>query len=276
MSQNKMVSDATIEIDREHVKSVFKEYTDRYDVSDQKVRLKIEHTYRVAALCEEIARAEKMPKADIELAWLSGMLHDIGRFEQLKKYGTFIDSESVDHAQFGADILFGDKNKKCDEGMIREFIDDSTEDTLIENVIREHSVYRINEDLDERTKRICHVLRDADKIDILKVNTEFPLEEIYNTTTEKLRNAPVSKEVVDSFYEHKAVWRGLKKTIVDHVVGHCSLVFELVYAHSLAIMKEQGFIWKLLEFETNDEGTAKAFREMKKEMQDYLDSASEG
>ena len=43
-----------------------------------------------------------------------------------------------------------------------------------------------SEELDERTAMFCHILRDADKIDILKVNVEFPLEEIYNVDTEVL------------------------------------------------------------------------------------------
>ena len=29
--------------------------------------------------------------------------------EQIKRYGTFIDRESVDHAELGADILFNDR-----------------------------------------------------------------------------------------------------------------------------------------------------------------------
>ena len=40
-----------------------------------------------------------MDAADVDLAWLLGMLHDVGRFEQLRRYGTFIDADSTDHAQ---------------------------------------------------------------------------------------------------------------------------------------------------------------------------------
>ena len=40
-----------------------------------------------------------MPDRDVDLAWLIGLLHDVGRFEQLKRYGTFIDSQSIDQPQ---------------------------------------------------------------------------------------------------------------------------------------------------------------------------------
>lgn len=49
-------------------------------------------------MCERIAKAAGMCAYDVELAWLSGMLHDVGRFEQIKRYNTFSDADSVDHA----------------------------------------------------------------------------------------------------------------------------------------------------------------------------------
>ena len=95
-------------VDRVHVKKAFAEYTAAYNADDPKIKLKIDHTYRVAALCERIAKAAGMCAYDVELAWLSGMLHDVGRFEQIKRYNTFSDADSVDHAKFSADLLFKD------------------------------------------------------------------------------------------------------------------------------------------------------------------------
>ena len=252
-----------ISIEKEKVKRVFHEYTDHYDLMDDKVRLKVEHTYRVADLCERIAASEKMAEYEQRLAWLLGMLHDVGRFEQLRRFHTFVDAQSVDHAALGADILFH-------EGHIRDYVQEVDEDTLIETAVRWHSAYRLPEDLDERTRRFANILRDADKIDILKVNVDFPLEEIYNTTTEKLRNDEISEEVLQSFYEHHAVLRSLKKTSVDHVAGHCSLVFELVFPESLRIVKEQDFIWKLLAHETDNSVTRRQFAGMKEELERFL------
>ena len=82
-----------MKIDRQKVVRVFDEYVENYNRQDEKVRLKIEHTYRVSMLCEEIGVSLGLCEEDLSLAWLLGMLHDIGRFEQLKNYGTFIDIE---------------------------------------------------------------------------------------------------------------------------------------------------------------------------------------
>lgn len=252
-----------MQINREHVKETFKNYTDVYDASDEKVKLKIDHTYRVADLCEQIAKAEKLDDADVELAWLLGMLHDVGRFEQLRRYGTFNDAESIDHAQFGADILFVD-------GRIRDYVADADEDLLIEKAIRVHSMYRVPNDMPSRTEKLAHILRDADKIDILRVNVEVPLEEIYNATTDELRNAEVSEEVMKNFYEHTAILKSIRQTVVDHVVGHISLVFELVSAESTRIAKEQGYLDKLMNFQSYNPRTTNQFAKIRAEMERYL------
>ncbi|MDE7062189.1 MAG: HD domain-containing protein, partial [Lachnospiraceae bacterium] len=93
-------------IDRQKVSKAFGDYVGNYDSTDEKVRLKIEHTYRVSELCENIAHSLGLDEEDISLAWFLGILHDVGRFEQLKNYGTFIDAQSIDHAMYGAEILF--------------------------------------------------------------------------------------------------------------------------------------------------------------------------
>ena len=99
---------------------------------------------------------------------------------------------------------------------------------------------------------------------------DVPLEEIYNTTTEELRNAAVTPAVMDSFYEHHATLRSIKRTPVDHVVGHISLVFELVFPESVRIVKEQGYLEKLLHFESRNAATNAQFAELRVEMERYL------
>lgn len=94
-------------IDRNKIKEAFAEYTDKYNRQDAKVSLKISHTYRVATLCEEIAKSQKRNERETDFAWLSGMLHDVGRFEQLRNYGTFIDAKSVDHIVGHMALVFG-------------------------------------------------------------------------------------------------------------------------------------------------------------------------
>lgn len=269
-----------LQIDRQRVKDVFREYTSHYNAEDPKIKLKIDHTYRVAGLSERIAREIGLTGEEIELAWLIGMLHDVGRFEQLRRFGTFSDADSIDHAQFGVSLLFDDgllegylsKQEDGTEGENAEQEKTKWERTgqIIRTAIWNHSAYRLEEGLDAKTETFCHILRDADKIDILKVNHDVPIEEIYNVTTQELRQAVVTKEVMQAFFEKHAVLRSLKKTPVDHIVGHSALVFELVYPVSYKIVGEQGYLDKILSFDSDNPVTREQFRELRECMEEYL------
>lgn len=257
-----------MKINRKLARDTFQEYVEHYNAQDEKVRLKIEHTYRVSELCEKIAESLALSEEEVDLAWLIGLLHDVGRFEQLKNYGTFNDAQSIDHAGYGAQILF-------EEGKIRDYVTEQTEDELIRTAVQYHSAYRIPEGLDERTEMFCHIIRDADKIDILKVNVDFPLEEIYNVTAKELRSGQVTEEVMECFEGERAVLKSLKRSPVDNVVGHISLVYELVYPISLRLVKEQGYLEKLMNFQSDNPVTEKQFIRIREKMEEYIKGKNE-
>ena len=77
--------------------------------------------------------------------------------------------------------------------------------------------------------------------------------------------------MLDAFYEHHCVLRTLNHYPADNAVGHASFVFELCYPESLRAVAEQGWLWKLLDFKTENPDTAKAFAGMKAEMQRWLE-----
>lgn len=243
-------------MNREAVVAAFHSYTSKYDPDNPKIKLKIDHTYRVAGLAETIA---KDINAYADMAWLSGMLHDIGRFEQVTRYNTFSDALSVDHALLGAEILFRD-------GLIKEMCPDlnESERRILEKAVRNHSAYRIEAGLDNEEITYCNILRDADKIDIFRVNCDTPLEEIYNVSSAELRASSVSEAVRECFRNKTAVLRDLKKLPADFVVGHLCLIFELVYPISRTIAREQGYVDKLLSFESDNPETKKWFEYMRR------------
>ena len=250
-------------IDRERARRAFADYVAAYDPNSPRIALKIAHTYRVAEIAARIAGAEGLSTEDVDLAWLCGLVHDVGRFEQLRRYNTFIDAQSINHAALSASVLF-------DEGHIRDYIDDAAEDALLRTAVAWHSAFRLPEKLDDRTRMFCQILRDADKIDILRVNVETPMEEIYSVSTEALRQSPVTPAVLDAFYEHHCILHSLKKWPADNAVGHASLVFELCYPESLRIVDEQGWLWQLLDFKTENPDTAKAFEAIADEMKRWI------
>ncbi len=96
-------------IDRSKVRQAFKEYTSHYDQQNPRISLKIRHTYRVADLTDRITGSLGLTVPDRDLAWLIGILHDIGSFEQERIYHTLNDAKSTNHARLGADLLFKER-----------------------------------------------------------------------------------------------------------------------------------------------------------------------
>ena len=78
-------------MNRDFVISQFKSYVADFDTVDEGILLKFTHSLRVSAWCERLAKALHLSQDDVDLAWLIGVLHDIGRFEQLREYHTCID-----------------------------------------------------------------------------------------------------------------------------------------------------------------------------------------
>ena len=278
-------------INRKAVLNAFAGYVHYYDPSDGKIKLKIDHTYRVAALCERIAKAAGMCAYDVELAWLSGMLHDVGRFEQIKRYNTFSDADSVDHAKFGADLLFKDglistflngmvkctgykpgalEDRYSSDGVFLYDRLNKSDMEMLELAIRCHNMYRIPQGLNRREQAFCNVLRDADKVDIFKVNIDTPLEEIYNTTTEELMKSDITDEVLEAFDEEHCILKAIRRTPADTVIGHVSLAYELVYDESVRITVEQGYLAKLMHFHSDNEETNRKMAMVREKMDSYV------
>ena len=250
-------------LDRPHARQAFAEYTSHYNAADPKVKLKIDHTYRVAALCERIATAF-LPPQDVDLAWLCGLFARCGPVRAAAPLRHVYRRLFIDHALMSVTVLF-------EEGRLRDYIAGTDEDALLRTAIRLHNAYRLPEEMDDRTRMFCQILRDADKIDILRVNVETPMEQIYNVSTEALRQSPVSPAVLDAFYEHHCVLRTLNHYPADNAVGHARLYLSCAAPKASRAVAEQGWLWKLLDFKTENPDTAKAFCRMKAEMQRWLE-----
>ena len=248
---------------KEKAEEVFIKYASQYDLEDPKIRLKVDHTLRVASLCERIARSLQIPEEDVRIAFMTGILHDIGRFEQVRIYHTFRDGLSVNHAQLSADLLFR-------EDLIREYPVNEKDYPLVENAIRLHNAYRLPDTLSQRERMFCQILRDADKIDILRVNRETPMEEIYDLPTEAFLTSEISDKVFEDLMACRDVNRQNSRTGIDFLMGHIAFAFGLVYPESFRIVKEQGYLDQMLSFESRNEATRKRMEQVRRKVLEYI------
>lgn len=249
-------------IDRYKVITEFNSYVSSYDMTNVKIRLKAEHTFRVAALCEKLSKT--IVSCDSDLAWLTGMLHDIGRFEQIRRYNTFNDSKSIDHAVLGADLLFGK------EHLIDRFCTDTDKWSVIEKSIRLHNVYCLPDDLTADERTYSNILRDADKIDIFKVNCEVPIEDISGRTTRELKESFISDEVYSDAMNERNADRTHVHTAVDSLVTKICFVYGLTYTESFRETMRQGYLDQMLHFESDNPDTAEKLAVIKAKVNDFI------
>ena len=208
--------------------AVFDEYVSNYDREDPMIYFKIYHSYKVAEIAERIARSLNREEV-VDFAWLIGLLHDIGRFEQVRRYHTFEDARSVDHAELGSDILF--KERLIDR-FPTEMLPEGWQG-IAETAIRQHNKLAIPEGLDEISYKARNGGKEA-------VNPE---------------NCEISPEVMACVREHRCVPSNVRKSYFDRRVSHCCLAFELVYEESRRIAKEQGYLLRLLNMQDGDGGS---------------------
>ena len=132
------------------------EYADRLGERRAHVLLKRDHTLRVHALAAHIARAEAPDMA--LLCRAAALMHDIGRFEQFERFGTFRDDESVDHGDLGAKILERE-NFLAECGPAAR--------NVVISAVRLHNKRELPARLEEPLGTVVRVVRDADKLDIV-------------------------------------------------------------------------------------------------------------
>lgn len=205
------------------LEKAFDEYVSNYDISNDYIKLKYNHSYRVMKLQEKYAKKLGFSKEDIELAKTIGLLHDIGRFEQMRVFGSDDDVKTIDHADYSCVQLF-------EKDEIKRFVANEEWYPIIEFAVRNHNKRVLEEVDDERMMKHARLIRDTDKLDIIfLIGT---LKEVDVTPVKR----HVSKEVLKQFYEKVEIDKKLIKNRNDYSVIRYAFAFDINYAICLKEM----------------------------------------
>lgn len=247
-------------IDIKKAEEEFRKYSSKYDMSESHLYRKVTHTFRVEELCEKIAISIGMNEEEVNLAKLIGLLHDIARFEQYTIYKTYNDLKSIDHGDFGVEILERDN-------YIRKYIETNEYDEIILKAIKNHNKYDIEPDLDEKEKIFCKIIRDADKIDIMyQATCEAWIDEI-----KIIEGQDITQEVMQDFFAEHTINRVNVKEVIDRVVVITALIFDLNFKESFKIIKENEYVDKIFNrFNFQKEETKEQMRLIRKIANDYI------
>lgn len=246
---------------------MFKQYLNQYDIDDGNIKLKIKHTYEVVKKSEYISKGLGLDKENIELAKLIALLHDIGRFEQVKQINDFSDSRSFDHADYGVKVLF-------EGNLIREFIQDNKYDNIIKKAIYNHNKYKIKDGLNELELLHSKIIRDADKLDNFRVKEKENFENIFPSkyNPETINYEVVSPKVYKDFMNHQCIKLEDRKTQIDFWVCVIAFIFDLNFDISLQYIRDKNYIDILVDrIEYKNEETKEKMEQIRKCAKEYLE-----
>jgi HD superfamily phosphodiesterase len=230
-------------IDLQKARIAFKEYINSYDnQNDPGFNLKVVHTYHVVENATMIAKKLNLSQEDVELASLIALLHDLGRFDELKNLKRF-DSVGNDHAMFASKILFED-------GLISNFIDTDKYNNIIQKAIENHSKKSIEPSLNDKEMLHAKIIRDADKLDNYRVKVEEEVENIFPkivNSNKDLEDSLISDSVYNSVMNEECVDIKDRVYPLDYWICILAFTFDINFKETLLIIKENNYIDTLVD-----------------------------
>jgi len=137
-----------------------------YDIDPDGFRnilLKVEHTRKVCEVMDILATGEGLSPEEARLAGSIALLHDAGRFPQYRRWRTFRDSDSDNHARLSLEVI-------REQGLLEGV--PAAERLLIEEAVRFHNLLAVPDRVQSPTGLFIRLIRDADKLDIWRVFVE--------------------------------------------------------------------------------------------------------
>ncbi|HXY54059.1 MAG TPA: HD domain-containing protein [Nitrospirota bacterium] len=203
----------------------------------QNIVLKQEHTTRVCENTVQIAHGISLDEERAILAETIALYHDIGRFLQYQKYKTFKDSVSINHASLGARVLI--------ENNVLRALRRHERDIILRSVTL-HNVYSLPNGLDQEMLFFLKLVRDADKLDILRVAIEYygqPEGKRASAVGLGLPDVPgYSPEILTALTSKRMIRMSALKTLNDFKLLQLIWIYDLNFASSLRILESRRYI----------------------------------
>jgi hypothetical protein len=198
------------------------------------------HTHEVRRNIVRMGQDLLLSPDDLLLADAIALFHDVGRFPQYRQYKTFDDSVSVNHAALGAEVLI--------EGKALGLLNADDRDTIV-HAIMLHNVFSLPESLDARTQLFARLIRDADKLDILRVALEYYQQDSGSRADAVALGLPdspgYSAKVLDNLKRGAMARKADLTTLNDFKLLQLSWLYDLNFTSSLRMVLERGYIDKL-------------------------------
>ena len=200
---------------------------------------KFRHTGEVCEITEKIVAGEdRFTPRDTLIFRLCALFHDISRFEQYDKFKTFLDRQSFDHCDRSAALI--------DElGLVPEL--PAEDRACIIDAVRVHNKFAIPADFPSAHLAAAKMVRDADKLAILRLIIRFFNGDHSDPTIRlDLPDTPGwTPAILETALSGRCVVYGDMKNINDFKLGLFAWSSDLNYPASAALALDEDLFGRL-------------------------------
>jgi putative nucleotidyltransferase with HDIG domain len=186
-------------------------------ICNMHIELKREHTLMVCEEIKSLAEELGLSQEKINMAVIIALFHDMGRFEQFYRFRTFDDSRSVNHATLSVEIIKSD-------GLLK-YIPDACHNTIFQAILN-HNIPYIDVYENDEEALFTKLLRDSDKLDILRVVTDDNLRQVLEWKDEK-DHYEVPDTILQRFRNHQIVTLDLVSSLNDLRLVRVGWIFDI-------------------------------------------------
>jgi putative nucleotidyltransferase with HDIG domain len=249
-------------IDNEHINRKKKEFTEYVATFytgiqdfDQNIALKYDHSLRVSKEIRGLGASIGLTGRELADVELAGLFHDIGRFQQFRKYRTGLDIHSVDHASLGVTIL---QKRKLLQGLEH----DSSES--ITYAVAHHNKLEIPHDASGKALLYTRLLRDADKLDIWRIMCEYyPKEKKNPYIVLDLPDLPeIDGSVIEDLLAGRIVHTTNLMSLNDFKLLEMGWVYDINFRRTFELIREREYISIQYEFLPHTEIIDRIYRQI--------------
>lgn len=228
-------------------KKIFREFTAPYlqntgngELTD--FQLKYNHSFDVFENCCNICRSLNLDEQSTKTIQVAALFHDVGRFPQYQKYGTFRDIDSCNHATLGVRyILRKQLLKKLPPNKLKTVI----------GAIALHNRNRLPESIPKKIKIAAQIVRDSDKIDIIKIllphmENVQPFSSVALMGLTEIPNKITESVICDLENKHQAAYLDMQ-CVNDFRLLILSWAYDLTFKWSRQEMIRRGYVDQIFE-----------------------------
>jgi hypothetical protein len=200
------------------------------------MQLKQIHTVKVVEEIKVLSLSLQLSKEQAVFAQLIAWLHDIGRFEQFDRYRTFADAESENHAEIALRVI-----KSLN---ILNELKPPEKEAICRSILN-HNIPRVPKGETKIVDFYSRLLRDADKLDIWRINLEMDVFHTINAgSMPEIYDVP--EMLTECIGQQKIITMEMVRSYYDSVLFRVSWVFDLNFRYTLEQVRHRKIVEKLL------------------------------